>query len=987
FLWLLLVLLKFRARFFLCTKIFPLHSSFLQVLISKPSKASDYDEDELDDSDQSSDGDVEPEEKDGEQVEEPESRFGVTPFLSGVIPAGRLRARRKPAGCQAQGLIQVNGKSYNQARLLLGNIGSLHPANRLAAYVTGRLHTPGDASHKNSQKPNASQKSSLPGGLHVKAGGSIVPPFITARKTTHLKAAAQPPAQSFQRDSWMKGSSSLQQPSQTFSSIKPVQSFASSHRSSTSSPVSLTVSPALKSPSFLGQSGTYSFRICPPSSQGSADQKLPGVSLPGGFTLIQLPKPEADSLQSEPQSTTNTPPQKEGALDFSRLAAELIGLNSREKMRRLLSSKPEESGSSSQRICEEKTASDGRRLTVKQEESSIDVASEDFSSDSSDYSGDEDERLVDVETVEQNPGTYIAKMREALQDSRDSSDGLGRELSIQDQVFHEHSESGDRKKRKNHSVLERQRRSEQRFLFDKLQVVLQSDPRAPRLRLLSLAQKEIQQLVKTSRCLEERKEMLAKMQAVYLVTLSRLTGKPESLIKDKLMHICERQKRRERSMKLKPFFSQLLQSRAAFLQANPSEAPLQPRPIFRPPPQANPPTPSVDHNVQQVLALLQPIRPKPLLTLVNAPASPLQPRVALSPAQTEVRTPPSQVEPQPGEPVASAQVSPTKVESKQEAKKGPDKVAKPQAEPETEPQAEPQVTATPPVPAAKGASKPKSTKSQPQPPQPVPLPLFRTKNGRIILPSSLKPLGNGFYTLMVMTAKKDGEAGAASAPANGQPSDVDSSKNQEKTCSGSDDKPPDPETSRIPEDKTASSDCAPVVPAYPLAKLANLNKSIRVPLVDLKDAEKSQEQPTQGVSSPVESDAVVACRRGRPRKTRRAHVDDSETSPEEAKDDKDKRSTQVKKTKRKAAEEEEEEEDEAADHSMPAKRSRGRPLKKKPPQPRSLRAAAKRAASSSADRSATRPLTRGALGKDFPSAKKRSWIDIEKELDPDIESE
>lgn len=34
-----------------------------------------------------------------------------------------------------------------------------------------------------------------------------------------------------------------------------------------------------------------------------------------------------------------------------------------------------------------------------------------------------------------------------------------------------------------------------------------------------------------------------------------------------------------------------------------------------------------------------------------------------------------------------------------------------------------------------------------------------------------------------------------------------------------------------------------------------------------------------------------------------------------------------------------------------------------------------------------RPLTRAALGKDFPSAKKRSWIDIEKELEQDTDSD
>lgn len=39
------------------------------------------------------------------------------------------------------------------------------------------------------------------------------------------------------------------------------------------------------------------------------------------------------------------------------------------------------------------------------------------------------------------------------------------------------------------------------------------------------------------------------------------------------------------------------------------------------------------------------------------------------------------------------------------------------------------------------------------------------------------------------------------------------------------------------------------------------------------------------------------------------------------------------------------------------------------------------------DRNSRRPLTRGALGKDFPSAKKRSWIDVERELEVDTTQE
>lgn len=64
--------------------------------------------------------------------------------------------------------------------------------------------------------------------------------------------------------------------------------------SSTTSNVSLTVSPSLKTPSFLGQSGTFSFRICPPTDQDTKSQTQQGVLLPGGFTLIQLPSQNAD---------------------------------------------------------------------------------------------------------------------------------------------------------------------------------------------------------------------------------------------------------------------------------------------------------------------------------------------------------------------------------------------------------------------------------------------------------------------------------------------------------------------------------------------------------------------------------------------------------------------------------------------------------------------------------------------------------------------
>ncbi|XP_063254644.1 MAX gene-associated protein isoform X4 [Prinia subflava] len=61
------------------------------------------------------------------------------PFYAGVSPAGKLVVYKCRANTSPSGLIQVNDKRYPQAKLLLGQMGALHPANRLAAYITGRL--------------------------------------------------------------------------------------------------------------------------------------------------------------------------------------------------------------------------------------------------------------------------------------------------------------------------------------------------------------------------------------------------------------------------------------------------------------------------------------------------------------------------------------------------------------------------------------------------------------------------------------------------------------------------------------------------------------------------------------------------------------------------------------------------------------------------------------------------------------------------------
>ncbi|XP_029281313.1 MAX gene-associated protein isoform X3 [Cottoperca gobio] len=1010
-----------------------------RVHISKPSKASDIDEDEYDDSDEeknadeSFDGNIDAEEGD-DQNEESDMQFGVTPFLSGVLPAGRMRARTKPVGCQAYGLIQVNGKSYNQARLLLGNMGSLHPANRLAAFVTGRLHPPGGISLKNSPKSDPANKIPSPGALHIKAAGTVVPPIITARKTTDLKTPAQPPAQQFQPDSWKKGSINLPQHSQNSSIIN---SFVSGKRSSvcpfqnssSSSPVSLTVSQSLKTPSFLGQSGTYSFRICPPANQRTTGQNLPGVTLPGGFTLIQLPKPGANGAASESVSTTNIAGVDKAQSQKDALFNLIKGGGAREKWcclnaftqaKDLLRSRLVEPGSSSELMCDEKMPSEESDETnIRQ----VDIASEDFSSDSSDYSveGDEDDEEVDIETVEETKqGIAIAQMKEAvrkaLKESGDSSDGFGsaRELNAQDEMDSEQDDCKDKRRRKNHTVLERQRRSEQRVLFDKLQTVLKSDPRAPRLRLLSLAQKEIQNLVETSRCLQEKKRMLNRMQSLYVKELSVLSGKSDTLIKHKLKEICERQKIREKRMEWKPFFSHLLQSRAAVLQGTNPNSKVRPTPLLQPdlhraPSQANPLTTSAQ---------------KKLMSL-------LQPNLQRAPAQSSVQTHMLQWV---SSSVKDEVIAPS-LHGGQAKFGGQQEIPGAQAQVGTsKSQTESSVA------AQDGASlkfpKAKSRKRPVQSANPFALPLIRSKTGRIILPSSLKPLGHGFYTLTVMQPKQKGEKDDVGSSAN----DVDSSMNQDNSSSEGD-HPLDLASSRILEDdKTVkSSNSKPKLSGAtaPLAELALLNKSIVVPSVTLQAVENSQEGgPAVGFNktlataclsfqcvkqSPTAVEPVVRRGRGRPRKIlvtpvsakeKHAVVEDtskseSETSILVEETQSEKITLELTKTQAKDSP------GVVSDNPVPVKRGRGRPPKKKSAQlwsPSDVRARSpsksnedspvrlsfsrfKSPNESPATNAAlgevntSRPLTRGALGKDFPSAKKRSWIDVEKELEPELEFE
>lgn len=91
--------------------------------------------------------------------------------------------------------LQVNGKPYNQARLLLGSIGSLHPANRLAGYITGRLRVPSSISQIVSRKIGLTDKVNPQEELRVKVAGTVIPPTVTTLKAADLKASTQSPGE------------------------------------------------------------------------------------------------------------------------------------------------------------------------------------------------------------------------------------------------------------------------------------------------------------------------------------------------------------------------------------------------------------------------------------------------------------------------------------------------------------------------------------------------------------------------------------------------------------------------------------------------------------------------------------------------------------------------------------------------------------------------------------------------------------------------
>uniref|UniRef100_A0A3B3U4K6 T-box domain-containing protein n=1 Tax=Poecilia latipinna TaxID=48699 RepID=A0A3B3U4K6_9TELE len=106
------------------------------------------------------------------------------PLLVGLSPSGFLSANKKKPG----GPDDVNGKQYPLAKIKLGRMGALHPANRLAAYLTGRVGSTKQRQSSSSSEPSCNLQS-IP---HVTSSVYCVPPAPAASTVPNPPNVAAP---------------------------------------------------------------------------------------------------------------------------------------------------------------------------------------------------------------------------------------------------------------------------------------------------------------------------------------------------------------------------------------------------------------------------------------------------------------------------------------------------------------------------------------------------------------------------------------------------------------------------------------------------------------------------------------------------------------------------------------------------------------------------------------------------------------------------
>ncbi|KAF7231296.1 actin cytoskeleton-regulatory complex protein pan1-like [Nothobranchius furzeri] len=565
---------------------------------------------------------------------------------------------------------------------------------------------------------------------------------------------------------------------------------------------------------------------------------------------------------------------------------------------------------------------------------------------------EDDEEPVDIETVEEKHSEIIAAMRRyALNQSQQTRDATSGPESSKDP---------DRLKkiktwRKNHQELEKLRRGEERILFQKLQLTLECGPRTAKDRLLSTAVNEVATLQATSKKLDLIKEQLIQQQCAYVKKLSLMSGKSEAMIYSKLKEISERQKQLENKMKLKPIFSKLLQSKAALLQAAAPKSLHQKSSTYASPPPRTELSKAAQDNVRMLLHLLHPSKS---LQKDSGVENSSRPQILLE----QKVTPQTPKVNQPGETRPSDQTSqlPLMSDESQEVE-DPEKTKE-------QPASDNQLVS--------GSSSNANAKALV--PNPVAsLPLIRSKTGRIILPSSLRPIGHGFYTLVMMEPQVQQEEDQVSS------SDQDLSKNSDTSSDLTD---LNPSNFRSPLEVQAMKN--------------NQDPGVNTPTAPARLRFNPFQQPPPPTPPPPPGSLEPNPKsKLSPTRSSSAYLLGEEVEVEEFR-----MINSAVKLSQPSAESQRDEAGGVAHTPAPVKRGRGRPRKTllssptKPAKrhskssPASVDSSIRFSISSLKSRNATegdvcasKPLTRASLGKDFPSAKKRSWIDVEKELEPDLE--
>uniref|UniRef100_A0A3P8VXA8 MAX dimerization protein MGA n=1 Tax=Cynoglossus semilaevis TaxID=244447 RepID=A0A3P8VXA8_CYNSE len=236
------------------------------------------------------------------------------PLLTGISPAGFLSAKVKQPG-GTDHVVEVNGKLYPLAKIQLGKMGALHPANRLAAYLTGRVGSikkqlqtqtispttqttttittspATSTSTGTSSQPQSMVPGTLPSTSSTGKKRLSVCPTVGEAVYTLPRLPLQTPAVTVQN-----------QKSTTTSATLPSAAPASSLSGFQSFSVSPLPSPLSPGSGFLSQKGTCTFKILPASTKTESivikcsplpllpPEKLP---LPNSPTHLKLKPPES----------------------------------------------------------------------------------------------------------------------------------------------------------------------------------------------------------------------------------------------------------------------------------------------------------------------------------------------------------------------------------------------------------------------------------------------------------------------------------------------------------------------------------------------------------------------------------------------------------------------------------------------------------------------------------------------------------------------